>query len=274
MTRISVKNNKGITLVELLISLLIVGILIMAGFNAYLTQHKSWIIEEYISDMQQNARSAMRELASRIRMAGYGVPDGINPIWGSNTDPDTITLLFRNEFGCESTIEWEMPLPSSELRCDGHDVSCFKESTWAYIYDPFAKEGEFFYISEVQTGSSHIQHNTMDLSKCYPAGSIVLMMDFYKYYIDNITYPNHPRLMVVKAGNTSPEVYAEDIEDLQFAYALANGAYVDTPPIGKVVREVRIALTARTEKKDLQFQNEYRRRTFSSNVKVRNLGLQ
>jgi hypothetical protein len=34
-----------------------------------------------------------------------------------------------------------------------------------------------------------------------------------------------------------------------------------------------VTLTARTERKDLQFVREYRRRTLTSDVKVRNLGL-
>jgi prepilin-type N-terminal cleavage/methylation domain-containing protein len=266
-------NQKGFSLLEVLICLVIIGFVATAAINIYLTQHQGWLIEEQISEMQQNARVAMRELAMRIRMAGYKVPGGIDPLIGKNTNPDTITILTRSEMDCEAPIEHAMPQPSSELRCDGHDVSCFKDDTWAYIYDPFAKEGEFFLITHVQVSASHIQHNTMELSKCYPQGSIVMSMDLYKYYIDNTTDPEHPKLMVVHEDPT-PQVFAEDIEDLQFTYSLANGVFADTPPIGTVVREVNINLTARTEKKDLQFPGEYRKRILTSNVKVRNLGLQ
>jgi prepilin-type N-terminal cleavage/methylation domain-containing protein len=264
-------NSKGFTLIELLIVLLITGVLISAGYSIYLNQHEGWIIQEQITNMQENARSAMHELETRIRMAGYGLPGGIDPIYASNTNPDTITVVFQNEIDCEATIEWDMPVPSSELRCDGHDVSCFKDSTWAYIYDPFADTGEFFWITWVQVGSSHIQHNTMDLSRRYPAGSIVMFVDMYKFYIDT-TDSNHPNLIRQGVGET-PQVYAEDIEDLQFRYGLATGVFVDVPPAASVVREVHVSLTARTEKKDLQFVGEYRRRALTSEVKVRNLGL-
>lgn len=98
-----------------------------------------------------------------------------------------------------------------------------------------------------------------------------MYMDLYKFYIDT-TNSNHPNLMVRKVGE-SPQVYAEDIENLQFRYGLANGVFADVPPVASVVREVLITLTARTEKKDLQFQGTYRRRTLTSDVKVRNLGL-
>jgi hypothetical protein len=98
-------------------------------------------------------------------------------------------------------------------------------------------------------------------------------MELYKYYIDNTTDSLHPKLMVVHSEPT-PQVFAENIEDLQFYYSLANGVFTDTPPIGTIVREVNITLKARTDKKDLQFPGEYRRRILISNVKVRNLGLQ
>jgi prepilin-type N-terminal cleavage/methylation domain-containing protein len=269
--RSSKKNQKGFTLVELMASLVISGLLVSAGYGVYLTQHGGWITQEQVSNMQQNARAAIRELETKIRMAGYGLSGGIESIHASNTNPDTITLVFQNEINCEATIEHSMPQPSSELRCDGHDISCFKENTWVYIYDPSADTGEFFYITQVQVAASHIQHNTMSLSRCYPAGSIVMFMDMYKFYIDT-TDSNHPNLMRQGMGET-PQVYAEDIEDLQFRYGLANGVYVDVPPSASVVRQVLISLTARTERKDLQFQGEYRRRTLTSEVKVRNLGL-
>ena len=265
------KSQRGMTLVELLVALVISGIIVSAGYGIYLAQHEGWIIQEQITNMQQNARAAIHELETKIRMAGYGLPGGIEPIYASNTNPDTITIVFQNETNCEATIEHSMPQPSSELRCDGHDVSCFQESTWAYIYDPFADTGEFFFITHVQVAASHIQHRQNPLSRRYPQGSIVMYMDLYKFYIDT-TDSNHPNLIRQGVGET-PQVYAEEIEDLQFRYGLANGVFLDVPPAASVVREVIIALTARTERKDLQFKGEYRRRSLTSGVKVRNLGL-
>jgi prepilin-type N-terminal cleavage/methylation domain-containing protein len=264
-------KEKGFTILELLIALMITAIMVTAGYGVYINQHESWIIQEQVTSMQQNARAAMHELETKIRMAGYKLPGGIEPIYAKNSNPDTITIIFKNEMECDAPLEHTMPQPSSELRCDGHDISCFHENTWAYIYDPFADTGEFFYITQVQESSSHIQHNTTNLSRCYPQGSIVSYMDMFKFYIDK-TDTTHPNLMEQHVLDT-PFVYAENIEDLQFRYGLANGVYVDIPPAASVVREVQISLVARTDRKDLQFAGQYRRRSLTSDVKIRNLGL-
>jgi len=264
-------SERGLTLMELLISSVLAVIVAGAGLELYLNQHKTWIIEGQITDMQQNGRVSIEELSNKIMMAGYRLPSGMNPIIGKNTNPDTITILYLNENGCQAPIEHAMPQPSSELRCDGHDVSCFSLDTWAYIYDPSTLTGEFFFITQVQVASSNIQHNTMDLSKCYPQGSEVMLVNYYKYYIDNTTDPNHPKLMRM-GPDMSPQVFAEDIYDLQFSYGLASGVYVDVPATGKIVREVKITLKARTSRQDLQLSG-YRNRLFTSSVKVRNLGM-
>jgi hypothetical protein len=264
-------NERGLTLIELLISSIMALIIAGAGMELYLNQHKTWIIEGQITDMQQNGRVSIEELSNKIMMAGYKLPAGVNPIIAKNTNPDTINILFSNENVCQATISHAMPQPSSELRLDGQDVSCFQDNTWSYIYDPTTMTGEYFYITKVQVASSYIQHNTMDLSKCYPAGSQVMMMDSYKYYLDITTDPNHPNLMRM-GPDMNPQVFAENIYDLQFSYGLANGVYVDVPATGKVVREVRITLKARTSRHDLQLSG-YRNRLFTSSVKVRNLGM-
>jgi prepilin-type N-terminal cleavage/methylation domain-containing protein len=264
-------KEKGFTILELIIALMITAILVTAGYGVYVNQHEGWIIQEQVTTMQQNTRAAMHELETKIRMAGYKLPGNIEPIYAKNSNPDTITVVFKNELGCEATIEHDMPQPSAELRCDGHDVSCFRENTWAYIYDPFADTGEFFFITQVQEASFHIQHNLTDLSRRYPQGSIVSYVDMFKFYIDR-TDTNHPNLMERHVLDT-PYVYAENIEDLQFRYGLANGVYVDVPPAASVVREVQISLTARTDRKDLQFTGQYRKRTLTSDIKIRNLGL-
>jgi hypothetical protein len=98
----------------------------------------------------------------------------------------------------------------------------------------------------------------------------VLKVYQFKYYIDRAD-ANHPNLMI-KVGNDAPQIYAENITDLNFQYMLSSGAIVDVPPSIDMVREVLITISARTDKADSEFHTEYRNRSLSTRVKVRNLG--
>jgi hypothetical protein len=164
-----------------------------------------------------------------------------------------------------------MPQPSAELRCDGHDLTGINDNDMLYIFDNNTKTGEFFLVTNVQYASYHIQHNTMSLSKSYPLGSKVLKLRRFKYYVDR-TDVDHPNLMVQIDGQAA-EVFAENITNLNLSYVLSSGVVVDVPPVVDMVREVIIRVDARSDKADNEFQNQYRTRTLSTRVRVRNLGV-
>lgn len=265
------KNNRGVSLVEVLIGLFMTGLVVASVFGVYINHHKNWMIQEDVTEMQQSARAVIDELTRQIRMAGHGLPLGLPGLEAYNTNPDTIVITYQAN-GCDAPLEHTMPTTSAELRCDGHDISCFEDGQWAYIFNPDSGGGEFFLITEVQVGSSHIQHNTMPLSRRYTAGSILLSLEQVKYYIDR-TDTLHPKLMMQLLGQ-SPQVYAENIEDLQFRYVMKNSAVVDVPVSTADIRSVRISLTGRSARPDPDFPADpYRRRTFASEVNLRNFDI-
>jgi hypothetical protein len=266
--KFKIGSERGLSIIETLLALFMTGLVVASVFGVYINQHKTWMIQEDITDVQQNARAVIDELTRQVRMAGFGLPLGLAGIEAFNTNPDTIVIIY-SENGCNAPIEHDMPLPSAELRCDGHDVSCFHDNQWAYIFDPDSGGGEFFLISLVQVAAAHIQHNTMSLSRVYNKGSIILSLQRAKYYID-YTDTLHPNLMMELPGQPA-EVYAENIEDLQFQYTMKNATTLDVPTLVPDIREVLISLTARTANPDPDFQSDpYRRRTFTSKVNLRN----
>ncbi len=261
-------NIKGVSLMEVLIAMLMTGIVTAAIFKVYINQHKNWIVQDEITNMQQNARAAIDELTRQVRMAGHELPLGLPSIEAYDTNPDTIVVNFTTG-GCYLPIEHSMPQPSSELRADGHDVSCFQDGQFAYIFHPDSGGGEFFMISHVQTGASHIQHNSWPLTKTYDKDAIVVSLEQIKFFVDT-TDTAHPNMMMQLPGQ-APQVYAENIQDLQFRYRMKNGAIVDVPAITENIREVLFTIIARIEKPDPDFPHDpYRRRTYSSRVNLRN----
>lgn len=64
-------NQKGITLIELLVALIISGIAIAGIYRLFITQTRAYTVQDQVAEVQQNVRSAMEILLRDIRMAGF-----------------------------------------------------------------------------------------------------------------------------------------------------------------------------------------------------------
>ena len=97
-------NQKGITIVELMVSIL-VGIILIAGATAtYIAQQRSFVAQENVSEVNTQPKIAMSMMVDDIRNAGFGAPANLNatPINGTtsvisfvdnNAAPDSITIV-------------------------------------------------------------------------------------------------------------------------------------------------------------------------------------
>ena len=70
------EHEHGFTIVEVLVALVIAGVVMGAIFAVYSSQQKSYLKQERLAAMHQNARAAMHHMAREIRMAGCD-PTGI-----------------------------------------------------------------------------------------------------------------------------------------------------------------------------------------------------
>ena len=74
-------RNRGFSLVELMVALVITLILLAGIGQIFLSSKKSFTIQESLGRMQENGRYAMETLAQDVRRAGF---------WGGNADITTI----------------------------------------------------------------------------------------------------------------------------------------------------------------------------------------
>ena len=71
-------NSKGFTLVELMISVAMTGIILAAVYSVYTLQQKTYTVQDQVVEMQQNIRAATLTMVPEFRMAGFN-PTGIDP---------------------------------------------------------------------------------------------------------------------------------------------------------------------------------------------------
>ena len=64
-------REKGFTLVELMMSLVIAAILIVAIYRLYGSTQRNYLAQNQLIDLQQNARIGIDEMIREIRLAGY-----------------------------------------------------------------------------------------------------------------------------------------------------------------------------------------------------------
>lgn len=105
-------NDKGFTLLELLVASLLTVIISGAALTFYVRANQQYFSQEDISEMQQALRASLQEIAKQTRMAGFGIPDTINAVEIDSIvgAPDTLTI-HRDTF----EIRYYINVPNDSL---------------------------------------------------------------------------------------------------------------------------------------------------------------
>lgn len=100
------RQENGVTLVELLVAM-VIGLVVMAAvYSTYNSQQQQYLVQEQVSGMQQNLRAALYFMARETRMAGYDTSGsgnfGIADVTLDGNGDSTIT--FRADFDDSGSI--------------------------------------------------------------------------------------------------------------------------------------------------------------------------
>jgi prepilin-type N-terminal cleavage/methylation domain-containing protein len=270
---IQLETNKGVTLIELLIALVMSSLLTAALYRVFIGQQKIYMVQEQIVDVQQNVRAAINRMMSEIRMAGFGnienVLDLVGGVNGFNQvitpAPNKITIV-----GGFKQIRRDNGSPILISSVSGNTLKL------NYAIDEFdGSAHRFISIGGIES-STVLQRDGRvltlgsNLKLNHPENTPI-------FKIQAITYTtglsnNIPVLKRNENTRGGAQPLADNIENIQFEYFDAQGKPTANP--GKI-RMVKVTVTARTDRLDPQFKggDGYRRRQIASNIYIRNMGL-
>jgi len=335
-------KNKGVTLIELMIVLVIAAILVGGIYTLFMTQSRSYSVQDQVSGVQQDARAALNFLSRDIRMAGAMIGAGSGSGFADGSDDSQFVQV-----QCVTTQTYTyaiVPIVNNDTDggnqiLDGTDavavvyavkelgfVSSADSGTKSITLDRSFQDAPSYVSSETYAGKVfQVDASTSDGStdiilQAFPDTSFLTDEKVYEvkaieYRVGRTTVPSDSFLVLRR--NNDPLIGDNNlpiVEDLQIAYQVegvvywtfdgvldaANGETNDAAlPAGLTnadIRMVRINLTVRTAVQDAVVQDAastaqfnqpaledhtnpadlngpdgFRRRVYTTVVKVRNL---
>ena len=284
-------HQKGLTLVELMISM-VIGLLLLGGISQiYMSSRQTYRMQDNLSRIQENARFAMGVLTQEIRMAGYqGCPNmgkTAPAVSGSGVSLSVNTSLMGYEVGSSwaPTFSSVMPDPQDVAIDDvieGTSVLSVihGQSCGAYLLAKMADEGTDISIDAANScgfkdddllmvsdcAKAEIFSATIDggtithggLENSYDQNAQVIALSANEYYI-KLNNRGNPALYRRDNQGGSPEKQlSEGVYDMQLRYGekditTGNTSYLDADSIGNWhrVTSVRITLDIRSNDDNL-----------------------
>jgi type IV pilus assembly protein PilW len=257
-------------------ALVILAIAMTAVFATFISQQKSFTVQNRVAEMQQNLRQAVEYMSRDIRLAGYGIPDNVavpgtaNPAGitsirslfaiDNTTGPDHIYILYMFDMDSNQppAVNTAAMTGTGSINVDntagflptGGELVLITDGTTADLYQTTLAGGGLLTFGAGAYNTGHTK-----LYGVGPPPSTVSKARFVRYFIDNTTDPAHPTLMVDRSiPGQGAQPLADDIEDMQLEYGIDTSAPADgivdswsaSPATLSQIRQVRLQFIART----------------------------
>lgn len=247
------RENRGFTLLELLIALAISGVVMTGVYSAFKTQQDSYLVQEQVAEAQQNLRAAFYMLAGDIRTAGHDPAETANA--GITTATAAVLSFNRDIVGAEpdgQDNDFNGTVDDERDRFDG------VQETVIYRFAAGVDNEPDGIVDDIN--GDGIQNDAANLGRA--------------------------------TGLGAPQPIAENIQSLEFFYTLDDGTQTTTPTAVQLddIRTVTVSLLARVENPDRlftdvvtytaasgaiwgPFNDNFRRRFQTLTINCRNMGL-
>lgn len=302
-------NERGFTLVEILIVAGMLAVVMAAVFSLYYTNQRSAYVQEELADIQQNLRIAAENISRDVKMAGFLVPRSIltstSPVAliSNNTGTkgsDSITIYTMSStatFATVSTDRTGLGAFNVNLgeQVDGFTAGAGVTGDLALIIRTQDRSqpggaGNAFRVTAANRVASTItlglDTGSTDIAPTYSRGDMIIKVDSktppstIQYCLgpvancgSTVTTCPKGQLCVMRVVNGTASVIAQNLQDMQFRYLLDDNTEVDAPtgPPYPTIRAVRMILTGqRVTSKNLSTSSTGSVRQIESVIEIRN----
>lgn len=251
------RNNSGFSLTELLVVIVMVGIMMTAGYNLYREQNRINQAQQNILEVQSSGRAALQILIQAFSHAGFGCSENIsasNNVAGegnylnptnqnfTGTTPDSVILVYA--FEEVGTVDENVNAStfSFEIRDKSPSLNGTEAGKYVSFY-PSLAPNDFYEVDAVSSLSITI---TKEISSLKKNAKIFRVNPIQLYIGDN-------ELRMRETATVPPDEYPiiYDVQDFQLAYTaeednLAAATWVDNPGNPEDMKAVWIYLLLRT----------------------------
>jgi prepilin-type N-terminal cleavage/methylation domain-containing protein len=262
----------GFTLMELLVSMLLMSLLLTMVVKVFTTQNKAYIQEDLVSALEEHLRFGMGSITDALRNSGYGVPTTNLSNWvpwvsGFTTNPlvsgsnpatisiascfqDVATLTSRASAGA-TTLALTSAVSGKALT----DLLNTTNERLILIDGSLNAQITAVTSTSVNIDTDPVTSGAQGVARSYGAGTPVCRVDVKTFSITTDATTGVPWLGVDFNQGAGVQPMAEGLSNLAITTTLPN--------------QYQLTLTARTEQVD-PMSNGYITRSLSTNVTLKN----
>jgi len=250
------RGELGVTLVELIIVIAILGVVLAATYNMFSFQQKSYIIQDNVAVMQQNVRVGLAFMVREIRMAGY-IPEGIPPydaapsVDVSSGDSEPVEEATANAITIQADVDDDQISETVRYVITGTDLT---REVWEW------NSGSSTW--DATDGAQIVAENIESISFTYSG----LMPNGLDDDSDGTVDNDDVGIFDINGNGIDDDSDGSTDED----------GDLNTTALRADIRDITVSMTARAEATDANYTDpqqgdHYRRRTLTSSVCLRNM---
>jgi type IV pilus assembly protein PilW len=225
------RGLRGVSLIELMISMVIGLVIALAATSAYLGASNASKVAEVQGRMNEDAQMALTILSQQLRMAGN------NPARPNRlaTIPNNLHNPLQNPYGirgCDTNFT-DITVASASLLACSHSASSAGPDAISIGY-----EADRYNTVPTSTGGatdcmgSSLSASTPVVTAADSTTSTVSVYEAEnRFYVGTSTTVINPTLYC-KGNNTAAQPLVENVEDLQLLYGVSNPSVTPTAVLG------------------------------------------